>query len=155
MGQNPYTPPKSDVGSGDDPQRRGSGVKAVIVGLVVDIGGTFLFGVGLSMAWLILTGVPSDPEAFQQLSQAPAFFVASATMGALFTVLGGYVAARIANHSEYRYALYLGLWSLAIAVPFALWSPSGQLWQDTLTLLLTVPCALAGGYLRLATKPRR
>lgn len=155
MSQNPYTPPQSDVGSGDDPQRRGSGAKAVCIGLVVDIGGTFLLGAGVTIAWFIAAGLPNDSESLQQLTQSPAYFATSTILGGACTVLGGYVAARIANHSEYRYALYLGFWSLAFGIPFVVWSPSAQLWQDIASLLLVVPCALAGGYLRLATKPRR
>ena len=154
MSQSPYAPPKADVGSGDDSQRRGSGVKAVAIGLVVDIGGTFLFGAGLSIAWFVAAGLPDDAQALEQLTQSPAYLLASMIVGGAFTVLGGYVAARIANHAEYRYALYLGLWSLAFGVLLVYWSPSPQPGQDIVALLLVVPCALAGGYLRLATKPR-
>jgi hypothetical protein len=69
------------------------------------------------------------------------------------TALGGYVAARFANHSEYANAFAVGVASLvfgeAVLIAFSAGLP---LWLRLAGDLAVVPAALVGGHLRMLQK---
>jgi hypothetical protein len=89
------------------------------------------------------------PPAGQRMSDA-LFWLATAYR-CLFTVLGGYVCARLAPHSPGRHALVLGCIGSAIATlaVVATWGRSdlGPAWYPLLLLVTALPCTLAGGRL--------
>ena len=69
--------------------------------------------------------------------------------GLACTALGGYVAARFANHSEYANAFAVGLASLVFGEVMMLVSPTDYaLWLRLAGDALVIPAALAGGHLR-------
>lgn len=113
---NPYAPPTAPVG--DVTARRGSGIKAVLAGLAVDIGGSILASVVLTMAYAMsLAGTGADEtEIASSLAEIPAdswVYMVGIVAGCLFSALGGYVCARIARHSEYRLGAILATVSAA------------------------------------------
>jgi hypothetical protein len=69
----------------------------------------------------------------------------------IFTVLGGYVTARLAPHSPGRHALVLGCVGSVVATlaVVATWGRSdlGPAWYPILLLVTALPCTLAGGKL--------
>jgi hypothetical protein len=119
---NPYAPPEASVH--DQPLRPGSAFKAIAVGLAVDIGGSLIGTVLLALVYgaaLGAAGVKAeDIAATLKASNGDSwFFYAGILVGLGFSVLGGYVCARIARRSEFKLGAILAALSafsgLAIA----------------------------------------
>jgi hypothetical protein len=107
-------------------------IKAILIGTLVDIGGSILVGVVIA----IVLGIDF-------LTSGGAVLAASVVIGWGFTFLGGYVAARIAETAELMHSAIVG----AIGVIFGLaswtWYP---VWVIVPGLALTIPMAMLGGH---------
>ena len=119
MSQDPYTPPASNLEVADT--KRGSAIKAVVVGLAADIGGTIVVSLLAAIVYggyLGATGnTPEETAAsMQAFSYDSPLGIALASVGTLFSVLGGFICARIARHSEYRLGLIMGAVSLVLVL---------------------------------------
>jgi hypothetical protein len=150
----PYTPPGSPVGDPPDARRRSS-LLAVVLGFLADIGGTMVFGFVLAIVGgvgLAASGV--DPRSAEAIVERSAGFLLLGLAGGLVcTALGGYVAARFANHSEYANAFAVGLVSLVFGEVMMLVQPQDYpLWLRLLGDVLVIPAALVGGHLRALQK---
>lgn len=101
---NPYAPP--DATLADPAAVPGSAFKAIGLGLAVDIVGTLVAGLLLGAVYgifLTMTGATQEElEAAAKVSVGSGVFYAGFLVGSFFSVLGGYVCARIARQSEYR-----------------------------------------------------
>jgi hypothetical protein len=73
-----------------------------------------------------------------------AYLVAILVEGTASTVLGGYLAARLARIVPYFNALAFGVLSLVLGAAMSGEVPT---WFRVIGLSLTIPAALAGGYL--------
>ena len=149
MADDPYAPPKANVaGTGGD--RHGSFVKAVLVGLAVDIGGTFAASFMMSLLVGIAVGMAGGgvSETAALFAEPGLLKTAMIVIGAGFTVLGGYVAARIANRTELNVALIFGLCSLAAGELLSRWMDNeNSALEHAVFLVVTIPAALFGGWL--------
>lgn len=124
-------------------------VSAIIIGLVVDLGSSTIGGLVL----FALLGVdPGDPAAVAQLVEWPPYLLASLPLGLVFTSLGGFTTAHIARGEELNNAFVMGVASAIAALVFSLATPGLPLWYLLMAALLTVPAAVAGGYVRLKTR---
>ncbi|NJN40224.1 MAG: hypothetical protein HC807_04340, partial [Gammaproteobacteria bacterium] len=56
MPENPYQPPGAPISGADRVERFGSPVKAILFGLLIDIGGSIVAGTILAVAWGVLLG---------------------------------------------------------------------------------------------------
>ena len=152
MADNPYSPPQAEV-SDRPPGRRGSRLKAVIVGCVVDFFGTTLFGVVVTFLLGIGLGAKelSSEELARQIVNSPLYQAFSLGYGMAFTVLGGFVAARIANYLEYRTALWVGFIGLVIGELLVGASPDAiyPTWSRIVGDMLIMPAALFGANLKV------
>jgi len=151
---NPYTPPGSPV---KDPpsSRRRSSLGAIALGFGVDIFATMVVSTLLSViAGVSLAAGGTSPEEVASLVDRSAGWLLLGMVGGLCcTALGGYVAARFANHSEYANAFAVGVASLvfgeAVLIAFSQELP---LWLRLAGDLAIVPAALLGGHLRMLQK---
>src|SRR5262245_61329698 len=96
---NPYRAPEAAVADQGPP--RGSPVKGMIYGLLVDIFGSLLGGAVLFIAWAIWLGASGlDAEAIAKTmaeeDPLSAISLAGYAVGTAFSWLGGYVCARVA-----------------------------------------------------------
>lgn len=117
----PYAPPEAPVR--DPAGAKGSAIKAVLAGILVDTGGTLVASVILTMLYgaTLVGSVASEEELQAQLSSmAPDSWVsvAGTLMGTVLSIAGGYLCARIARHSEYRLAAIVA--ACGAVVSFAL-----------------------------------
>ena len=134
---------------------KGSPLKAIVFGLVVDIGGSLVSAFILAIAYSVLLASRGwSPEEIEHhltnLDLYSTFSVVTMIVGGSMTVLGGYVCARIVNYSEYKFALVFGFISAAFG-HFA--SQSYHSTLDNLALgILTLGCALLGAWLRVIQK---
>ena len=122
-------------------------ISAIAVGTLIDTGVGTLTGLILSGAIALaaaLSGANSPDLSQPGALESPPFLAAFAFIGALFTFLGSFVAARIAGREEVLHALVVGL--LGAALPMAL-NPSPDTHPRAYTLavfmliLVTSVCA--------------
>ena len=106
---------------------RGSPVKGMILGVVVDIGGSLIASFVLLFAWAMWLGASGmDAESIAQTMAEPdplsSFSLTSYAVGGGFSWLGGYVCARIAQETELTCAAMVATIStlLALAMGFGL-----------------------------------
>ena len=132
----------------------GSPIKAISIGLVIDIGGSFLSATVLAIAYgVLLTSRGLSPEEIEHhlinLDPNSTFYIITMAVGGLMTVLGGYVCARIVNHSEYKFTFIFGFISAAIGNLLG----GHHSTLETIALgILTLGCALFGAWLRVVQK---
>ncbi len=122
--------------------------KAVLVGALTDTMGTLTFVslVGLAAAFVAdLQHVPiSEMEA---RLQRPASMTAMMIIGLAFTVLGGFIAGRMAGKREILHGALVG----CVGIIVGLIVPRSALaWYDLLSLVVMVPGGMLGG--RIAKK---
>ncbi|MGH7845352.1 MAG: TIGR04086 family membrane protein [Candidatus Binatia bacterium] len=129
-------------------------IRPIIAGAVVDYVGTslgMLLYIGLFYMGDALenNGAPEKAiqEAFQKMISSPEGLLTLFLIGILGTVLGGYVAGRLAKAEEVKHgalvgavALILGLLQSSMADP----SPVPH-WYELLGYILTVPAGALGG----------
>ena len=133
---NPYAPPEATVK--DLPVKAGSAFKAVALGFVADIGGTFLAGMVLALVYgAVLSASGESMEEIMASSKAIGtdswLFYAGTLVGLGFSVLGGYVCARIARRDEMKLGAILAGLSALVGVLF-----SGEAYQLGTLLSLTL-----------------
>ncbi len=122
---------------------------AIIFGWLADVTGTAIAAVPL----LLLFGVdPTDAEAVDRLTASTPFLAATLPVGLLFTVVGGYVGAHLARGEELNNAFLVGIASAITSLLFALGASTDSLWYVGVSVALTVPAALLGGYVRAKTR---
>lgn len=126
-------------------------IRAIIAGTLFDIIGTIIFEVIFSF----IAAVPyvnagiAPAEIELQLGNSFLFQALNICNGLFFTAMGGYIAARIAGAAILKHAILTGTSSLTIAVLFIAFIPGATPgWYGIATLLLMLPAAALGGYIR-------
>jgi hypothetical protein len=114
---NPYTPPQAQLA--DAEPQAGSPLKAVVLGVTIDIGGTLLTSLVLGIAYGIsLAASGASREEIARISAdipLDSWIVILGTLaGCAFSVAGGYVCARIVGREEYRYGAMAGVVSASL-----------------------------------------
>jgi hypothetical protein len=146
---NPYSTPGTRVEDRPEPVDRRFRWKAVLVGAATDIAASTVIGVALVVLAALLAGPEGGAEeSVARLSESWTFLMISMILGGACTVLGGYVAGRIARHSFLKHALAAGALSLVIGI--ALFRGDDGPYAGLLALLgygLHLPLALLGGWL--------
>jgi MFS family permease len=87
----------------------------------------------------------------EAVNQSSGFLLSALAYGTVTTILGGYLAARLAKRLPYFNAGALGLASIAIGILLAGSSP---LWFDVVGFFITLPAALFGGHLAKLDAPK-
>jgi len=129
---------------------RSISIKAVFIGTAFGLFLDLLTGIALTLT-LGPSALPpgttvADAEAvLGSISRQPAFLGWSLVLGALTTVIAGYVGARIAKRLPYMNAAATGVIGLVLAALLA--DSSLPLWFNALAFASILPCALVGGHL--------
>jgi hypothetical protein len=122
---------------------------AVAIGLAVDVICTTLAGVVL----LAHLGADlADQEKIERLSQSRPALLVGLPMGLFFTAFGGFVAAAFARGSELDHALAVGVAGAVIGLLASI-VMRPALWYLAVSVALTIPAAVAGGYAATLTLP--
>ncbi len=122
-------------------------IKAVLVGLIVDLAGSLLFGAASGVALGIILAVRGGAGAAQLeagLESNVWILLSSLVGGCAFTVLGGFVAGRMARQRQLLHGLLVGLASVVVFLLFVSQTP---LWYSVAGMLVTPPAGAAGGFL--------
>ena len=131
-------------------------LKGVLIGGIVDVVSSSLMGVPLAVYAMSKVDVAHTPK--EQLGSAivavshgtPWLYGMQLLVGLTCSVLGGYVAARLAKHDE----LLNGTLSAFLCVAIGIYSiasgkDSNAHWVQILMLISAPVCGFLGGYLRL------
>ena len=145
--QSPYRPPQAAVADQDRP--RGSPVKGMLFGVLVDVGGSMVAAFILFFIWAIWLGASGlDAEAITQAmvenDPTSGISLIGYVVGTAFSWLGGYVCARVAQETELRCAAVVAAISgtLALAMGSELPLP-----LYLLLTALTVAAVMLGGWM--------
>jgi hypothetical protein len=127
---------------------------ALLAGIATDILGSLICGIAIGMVLgilLLIQGVP--PAELVERMESPSVLVLGGIVGYGFSMLGGYVAARLARRSELLHgglnaalATLIG-WTIPLANPI-------PVWIRVLMSLLTIPVGIFGGWIALAERRR-
>jgi hypothetical protein len=126
-------------------------IKAIVIGSVIDIVGSLVFGAIFSIVMGVLHAMNGkDISSFERdfYSNVPAMTF-GLIIGLLFTVLGGYCSARIAKENEKINAASVGVVGFITCLPFI---GSLPLWYNAASLILVIPAAYLGGMIALFRK---
>ena len=131
-------------------------MKAVLVGLAIDVGGSLLFGavVGILYAASLASSGMNEQEIAKALANIQTgswAYVVGTLAGAVLSFLGGFSCARIAQRADYRLGLVLAVLSAGsgLALSWEAYAPM----QNVLLTLSTAACVLLGTkYGRVAPK---
>jgi hypothetical protein len=148
---NPYAPPEAAVQ--DLPARPGSAFRAIVLGFATDIGGTLVATIILALIYGVALGAAGiKGEEIAATIRASAtdswFFYATTLVGLGFSVLGGFVCARIARRSELKLGAILA--TLSAISGLALAGDELQLGTLLSLTLLGFGAVLVGARLGLA-----
>ena len=120
-------------------------ILGIVVALILDIIAAFVMGaiVGVS---LVKEGMTQQQlkEAVVAVILSTGFLLGSGIFGTLSTILGGYIAARVAKNNYYMNAAVIGVLGIVLN---ALTGTDYPLWFNSLAVLLILPAALLGGHL--------
>lgn len=111
MQGNPFQPPQASLV--EHSAKPGSPVKAVLLGLAIDVGGSVLLGVVLAMAYafsLAAKGLSENEikQAMETLSNDSWMSIVGLLAGSGLSVLAGYVCARVSGRQDYKLGFVLG-----------------------------------------------
>jgi hypothetical protein len=129
--------------------------KAILIGIVTDIGVTYLIMAVLMISLGAGARDLSGEEARQLIENAlqqPSYLLLSGALGLMATALGGFVAARVAIVAPLLNAACVGLFDLVLGILLIGDTP---LWFSVIALLLTLPAAIMGGVLWRRAAPRQ
>lgn len=116
--------------------------KAVIVGAIVDNAGTFLFMMVLASA-LLSTGLSEDQVVNRMKSMSGLLLQLIVGLGC--TVLGGYVAGRMAGRAEVLQGVLVAALGMIVALIF--WESGTPVWLGIAGFVGMLPAGMGGGYL--------
>ncbi len=126
-------------------------IRAVFLGSLVDMVGTFLLGAVFFGILGGATGAASSEELTRIYDASVGLQIATLTLGLVMTAAGAYVAAQLAAGAERLHAFAVGVVSTAMGFSVVFAAPeSSPFWSQAAGLILTIPAAFAGGEIRRA-----
>jgi hypothetical protein len=144
---NPYRAPAAAVADLERP--RGSPLKGVIYGVLVDIVGTTAATMAIMFVWGVALAVNgASAEDIQAMAQKidPTSFVGllASAVGCAFSFLGGYVCARVAGRGELKWAAVMAVISTVFGLLMTMHVPRDAF--NTVMLVASFVIVLLGGY---------
>ena len=136
----------------------GTAWKAVLLGVLADVGATALGSMVLFIALgsLMVSQGLSPDEVDEKLVKSDLTLLLSLVLGLGCTVLGGYVAARTANQREYYHALLTGIAVVVLGeIAISVRPDDTTLAMRIIYAILAIPAALLGAHLRKSARLKR
>jgi putative membrane protein (TIGR04086 family) len=137
-------------------------IKGVLVGGITDIGATFVLGIPLGIyvvSKLDLAHIPQDKLAAAVSAAMHAsvpIYVGQMVIGLGSSMLGGYVAGRLAKHHELLNGAFSSFLCIAVGIySVFLGKDSHSLLEQVLLFLASPALGLLGGYFSLMQRRSR
>jgi hypothetical protein len=127
---------------------RGSPVKGMVFGVLVDIGGSLLASFVLFFVWAIWLGssgmeAEAIAQAMAEVDPLSTVSLVGYTVGMALSWLGGYVCARVARETELQCAAVVATVSALVTLASGSDTPLGM---ALLLTALTIAAVMAGGW---------
>ena len=126
-------------------------VKAVVIGSVVDMfGATLGIAIGLLLFGSTVKALGGSDDQIKLYFQATTFRICAMVFGLSFSVLGGFVAARVAKARELLHGGATGMVRIAMSLLMLAISKEEThlpIWHSILIYVAVLPAALLGGHL--------
>lgn len=124
-------------------------IKALLLGTLLVLALSFMVGAALVAVQGVLLAMEGQSEeqimqALTELTDDDGYLVWSMLLGGLVSVLGGYVAGRIAGVYPYFNGLAVGV--VSTLVGFAFWDDL-PLWLNLASIIVTPACCVLGAHL--------
>lgn len=130
------------------PSRRGKSVAAVFLGFLV----VFVLSLGTDQVLHVLNVYPP----WGQPMFDTGLYILALSYRTVFTVIGGYVTAKLAPHSAMRHVWTLGMIGFVVAIVGAIATipmKLGPAWYPIVLAIIGLPCVWLGGVLYLRKHP--
>lgn len=128
-------------------------IKAIALGVLADIGSTFILGILLMSVILISEyGTDMPDEAIDNFYKTNRNLYLLFLLGTACTVFGGFIGAKLAGSSEIRHGGWVGAVSLIISVLIEMSSDQSQSYPRLFSILsvaVVIPAGVLGGYLSI------
>ena len=152
----PYQPPRASVA--DIERAPGSPIKGVIYGVLVDVGGSVLMGILLTVLYgvMLATSGASTEEIERTLATPEPLSWVSLVgniVGFGMSFLGGYVCARVAGKDEYRSAGIVA--AIALIAGFLFGMGTYPVEWNLLLALLSASAVMGGAGTAVQRKERK
>ena len=120
--------------------------KAVALGFLSDIGGSIVLSLMLASA---MAGAGMGQNDIIERMQSTNGLLLNLIMGLGCTVLGGYVAGRVAKREEIRHGVVVAVMSLLLGLFLEFFPEPDSLprWYALIGYLFIIPAGMAGGHL--------
>lgn len=143
MSINPYAPPKSKEVATTRPT---GPILAVFIGLLIDVGGTFLLSILLGILYAVvqISSGKKLPEILAAMNQTSCLALVGVASGSILSVLGGLVCTRLARRTDYELGYVLAIISATSGLLLSFVTGHHALLRTVLLTLLTVACVLLG-----------
>lgn len=139
---------------------------AIAAGVIVDLAGSMVTILAVMFAAAFVAAAQAGVQGrvmpaniMEEWADDLAFPVTMMIVGVAWVVAGGFTAATLARRDHVRHGAWTGVFTFALGAFFALLpSPAGAgvpWWYNPMALAITIPAAIAGGYLaaRRAARP--
>ena len=126
------------------PGRRGRSAVALVTGLLVGV----ILSLGTDQILHVLKIYPPWGQ-----TMSDELFLLATAYRVVYTILGSYIAARLAPSRPMWHAMVLGVVGLVVSIAgaAATWNtnpPVGPHWYALLIAAISIPCAWLGGWIR-------
>jgi hypothetical protein len=119
--------------------------RAILLGFVTDHGASQIMGIVIGIgAGIFLAAQGRSADLQRMTHESTNFLLVVGALGSFFTVVGGFVAGRLAPQARYWNAAAVGL--VDILVGF-LSHGHPPFWFSATGIAVTLPCALLGAFL--------
>ncbi|MFQ5683956.1 MAG: YrzE family protein [Candidatus Binatia bacterium] len=131
----------------------GARIRPIIIGVIVDYLSTAVSGTVYVILFSMKEGLKngnSSEETIQRILTSPESLLILGLIGVFCTVLGGYIAGRVAKELEVKHGTLVGVGSLVLTTLEGIISgqstPYPQ-WYGIMGYLVTIPAGALGGYI--------
>jgi hypothetical protein len=126
------------------PRRRGRSAVALVTGLLVGV----ILSLGTDQILHVLKIYPPWGQ-----TMSDELFMLATAYRVVYTILGSYIAARLAPYRPMSHAMVLGVVGLVVSIAgaAATWNtnpPIGPHWYGLIIAAISIPCAWLGGWIR-------
>ena len=149
MSDNPYQPTLVPPWAPPSQERRQISILAIVLGVLTDIGGSLILGVVLGVVFAFyLLSQGASPENIADEMQGTTFYLVGTALGLCLTVLGGFIAGKVAKRSEILHGALTGATSTVLGLLMQL-VQRPPLWQVLVSAILVIPLAMLGARLAM------
>lgn len=124
---------------------------SIIIGIIVDMVGTMIASSIFAVIYVMANHI--DISNIKVLYTSNLFVSLNMIIGAIFSIFGGFVAARIAKQSKLIHSVIIGT-TCELTGLFSILSGNSVLpsWYHVLAFIITIPLTLCGGLLAIKFK---